>query len=87
MKTLFFQHRHWTRSSSRHLINILFSVCPPVSGGVDEVEVPETTAGSQEVFSHQRGAMAAAEEQSEQVPAERHDGEQLQEGENPDGGT
>ena len=69
------------------LVNIFFSVCPPVSGGVDEVEVPETTAGSQEVFSHQRGATTAAEEQPEQVPAERHDGEQLQEGENPDRGT
>ena len=64
--------------------NLTFSLCPEIPAGVDEVEVPETTAGSPEVFSDQRSADVAAERQTEQVPAERDDGQQLQEGEGED---
>ena len=67
--------------------NLHFSLGPPLPAGVDEVEVPETPARSQEVFSDQRSADAPAEKQPEQVPAERDDGQQLQEGEGEDWGS
>ena len=57
--------------------NLHFSLRPPLPAGVDEVEVPETTAGSKEVLSDEHSPDAAAEKQSEQVPTERDDGQQL----------
>ena len=64
--------------------NLHFSLRSSLPAGVDEVEVPETPARSQEVLSDQRSADAPAEKQLEQVPSERDDGQQLQEGEGED---
>ena len=57
--------------------NTHFSFRPPLPGRVDEVEVPEATAGSEEVFFDERGETPPAENQTQQVQAQRHDGEQL----------
>ena len=64
--------------------NLSFSLSPEIPAGVDEVEVPETTARSPEVFSDQRSPDAAEQKQTEQVPPERDDGQQLQEREGAD---
>ena len=64
--------------------NLNSSLRPPLPAGVDAVEVPATTARSEEVLSDQRSADAAEQKQTEQVPPERDDGQQLQEGESPD---
>ena len=67
--------------------NLNSSLRPPLPAGVDAVEVPATTARSEEVLSDQRSPDAAEQKQTEQVPPERHDGQQLQEGESPDRGA
>ena len=74
-------------SPSSQNTNITFSLCSPLPGTVDETEISETPAGSEEVFSDPGGPETAAEGQPEQVQAQSDDGQQQQEGEDEDGGS